>query len=116
VKDPRADLLQAMIPQLLDVKGGEEWRTLYKTALRLEEVVNAKLGQKKLYPNVDFYSGIVLEILGIPVDLFTTVFAMSRVAGWCAQWVEQVSANRIFRPKQEYIGDHQRPYVPLDRR
>jgi citrate synthase len=116
VKDPRADLLQAMIPQLLELKGGQEWRTLFQTALRLEEVVNQKLGQKRLFPNVDFYSGIVLEILGIHVDLFTTVFAMSRASGWCAHWVEQVSANRIFRPKQEYIGDHGRPYVPLSRR
>jgi citrate synthase len=116
VKDPRADLLQETIPQLLALKGGEEWQTLYHTALRLEEVVNQKLSHKKLYPNVDFYSGIALEILGVPVDLFTTVFAMSRVAGWCAHWVEQVSANRIFRPKQEYIGDHSRPYVPLNRR
>ncbi len=116
VKDPRAELLQQMIPKLLELKGGQEWTTLYNTALRLEEVVNQRLGEKKLYPNVDFYSGIVLEILGIPVDLFTTVFAMSRAAGWCAHWVEQVSANRIFRPKQEYIGDHNRPYVPLGQR
>ncbi|NLH50838.1 MAG: citrate synthase [Myxococcales bacterium] len=115
-KDPRAELLQEVIPRLLEIQGGEEKQTLYQTALRLEEVVNQRLGQKKLYPNVDFYSGIVLEILGVPSDLFTTVFALSRVAGWCAHWVEQVSANRIFRPKQEYIGDHHRPYVPMERR
>jgi len=116
VKDPRAELLQAMIPQLLKIKGGEEWQMLYKTALKLEEVVTEKLSQKRLYPNVDFYSGIVLEILGIPVDLFTTVFAMSRVVGWCAHWVEQVTNNRIYRPSQEYIGDHNRLYISIEKR
>lgn len=116
VKDPRADLIQAFIPQLLEIKNGSEWRTLYEVALRLEEVVNDRLGGKRLYPNVDFYSGIVLDMLGVPMDQFTTVFAMARVAGWCAHWVEQVNANRIFRPAQEYIGDHQRPYTPIDQR
>jgi citrate synthase len=116
VKDPRAELLQAMIPTLLEIKGGKEWRTLYETAQKLEEVVLNKLSRKSLYPNVDFYSGIVLEILGIPVDLFTTVFAFSRAAGWCAHWLEQVEANRLFRPEEEYIGDHKRPYVPLNQR
>ena len=65
---------------------------------------------------VDFFSGILLEMLGVPVDLFTCVFAMSRAAGWCAHWVEQVTHNRLYRPAQEYIGDHNRPYVPLEER
>jgi citrate synthase len=116
VKDPRAELLQAMIPRLLALKGGAEMQNLFDTAVRLEETVNARLSHKKLYPNVDFYSGIALEMLKIPMDLFTPMFAMSRISGWCAHWVEQVSANRLFRPKQEYIGDHNRPYVPIDRR
>ncbi|MDP8225796.1 MAG: citrate/2-methylcitrate synthase [Candidatus Lernaella stagnicola] len=116
VKDPRAQLMQEFIPRLLEIQNGEEWRSLYETALKLEEVVTERFAEKKLYPNVDFYSGIVLEMLGVPMDLFTCVFAMARTAGWCAHWVEQVSANRIFRPAQEYIGDHNRPYLPLDRR
>ena len=116
VKDPRAQLMQEFIPRLLEIQNGEEWRSLYETALKLEEVFTERFAEKKLYPNVDFYSGIVLEMLGVPMDLFTCVFAMARTAGWCAHWVEQVSANRIFRPAQEYIGDHNRPYLPLDRR
>jgi len=114
--DPRASLLKPLIEGLLAASGGEEWKTLFQTARRLEDVVVDKLKEKKLYPNVDFYSGIALEMLGVPVDLFTAVFAMSRVAGWCAHWVEQVGANRLFRPKLEYIGDHDRPYVPIEQR
>jgi len=116
VKEPRAIILQEYLEKLIAVRGGEEAQNLYATAKRLEEVVEAKLGTKKIYPNVDFYSGIVLDLLGVPMDLFTTVFALSRVAGWCAHWLEQVAANRLFRPKQEYTGDHQRPYTPIDRR
>jgi citrate synthase len=116
VKDPRADLLQALIPRLLEVKGGVEIKNLFDTAVRLEEAAKVKLAYKNLYANVDFYSGIALEMMKVPMDLFTPVFAVSRIAGWCAHWVEQVSANRLFRPKQEYIGDHNRPYVPIEQR
>jgi citrate synthase len=116
VKDPRAGILQELIPELIERRSGEEVKTLYNTALRLEEVVKKRLGDRKIYPNVDFYSGIVLEALGIPIDLFTAMFAMARSAGWCAHWLEQVSANRLFRPIQEYIGDHRRPYVLMEKR
>jgi citrate synthase len=116
VKDPRAHVLEKYIPELIDQLAGEEIKTLYQIAKRLEEVANEKLGSRNIYPNVDFYSGIVLEALGIPVDLFTSIFAMSRVAGWCAHWLEQVSANRLFRPIQDYIGDHERAYVPIEKR
>lgn len=116
VKDPRADILEAYIPELLDRISGEEVKTLHQIAKRLEEVANEKLGSRNIHPNVDFYSGIVLEALGIPVDLFTAIFAISRVSGWCAHWLEQVSANRLFRPTEEYIGDHNRPYLPIEKR
>jgi citrate synthase len=116
VKDPRAYILEEYIPELIERLSGEEIKTLYQIAKRLEEVANERLGTRNIYPNVDFYSGIVLEALGIPVDLFTSIFAMSRVAGWCAHWLEQVSANRLFRPTQEYIGDHKRAYVPIEKR
>jgi len=112
-KDPRAMLLQSLIPDLLDAYPGEEIKTLYKIALKLEEVVDQKLSHKNLCPNVDFYSGIVYECLGIPIDLFTCIFAISRVVGWAAHWLEQVGDNRIFRPTQQYIGDHNRQYVPM---
>jgi 2-methylcitrate synthase len=116
VKDPRATLMQEFIPRLLAVKKSAEWQKLYEIAVRLEEVVHDRFEAKRVYPNVDFYSGIVLEMCGVPMDLFTTVFAMARTAGWCAHWVEQISANRIFRPSQEYIGDHNRPYIPMEQR
>ena len=73
-------------------------------------------GPKGIYPNVDFYSGIVYQALGIPRDLFTPIFAIARVAGWLAHWLEQLKNNRIFRPEQIYVGKHDVPYVPLEKR
>jgi len=116
IKDPRATILQNFIPDLLDTIQGEEVKTLYKIALKLEEVVNKKLAHKHLHPNVDFYSGIVYECLAIPSDLFTSIFAVARIVGWAAHWLEQVHTNRIFRPTQQYIGDHNRPYIPMAER
>ena len=116
VEDPRAYVLQSYLPRLLELKRGEEHKMLYQTALRLEEVLKDKLGKKNLYPNVDFYSGIVYSCLGIPLDLFTTIFAIARAAGWCAHWLEQINHNRLYRPRQEYIGDHNRRYIPIDNR
>ncbi len=114
--DPRAPILKSYIPGLLEKVGGEEFKELYEIATELEGEVERKLSHKKVYPNVDFYSAVVLEILRIPIDLFTPVFAIARSVGWAAHWMEQVEANRIFRPIQEYIGDLNRPYVPIERR
>jgi citrate synthase len=114
--DPRAPILKSYIPGLLDKVGGEEFKELYEIATGLETEVEKKLSHKKIYPNVDFYSAVVLEILRIPIDLFTPVFAISRSVGWATHWMEQVDANRIFRPIQEYIGDLNRPYVPIEKR
>ena len=114
--DPRAPILKSYIPELVKRIGGEEFKQLYEIALALEKEVEVKLAHKKIYPNVDYYSAVVMEILGIPVDLFTPVFAISRVVGWAAHWNEQVEANRIYRPVQEYIGDLNRPYVPMENR
>lgn len=71
---------------------------------------------RKLYPNVDFYSGIIYDKMGIGVDLFTPLFAMSRVSGWLAHWLEQLRENKLFRPDQIYSGEHNRPYVPIAQR
>jgi citrate synthase len=114
--DPRAPILKSYIPELIKKVGGKEFSDLYEIALSLEAEVDKRLSHKKVYPNVDFYSAVVLEILGVPVDLFTPVFAVSRVAGWCAHWLEQIEANRIYRPKQEYIGDVGRSYVLIEKR
>jgi citrate synthase len=78
-----------------------------------EHVIAEKLGQRGIYPNVDFYSGLVYRKLGIPTDLFTPVFAISRTAGWLAHWKEQLAENRIFRPTQIYTGTHSAPYVSI---
>lgn len=110
VKDPRATILQKLAEQLFEKFGRDEY---YDIALELEQVVSERLGHKGIYPNVDFYSGLVYRKLGIPTDLFTPVFAIARVAGWLAHWKEQLSENRIFRPTQIYTGPHETPYTPI---
>jgi citrate synthase len=113
VKDPRATVLQELAENAFVETGRPK---LYQMALEMEKVAAGVLGPKGIYPNVDFFSGIVYQSLGIPRDLFTPVFAISRVAGWLAHWLEQVKNNRIFRPEQLYVGKHDVPYVPLETR
>lgn len=113
VKDPRASILQKLAEQLFDIFGNDEF---YDLAVALEKTVSERLAGKGIYPNVDFYSGLVYRKLGIPTDLFTPVFAISRTAGWLAHWKEQLGENRIFRPTQIYTGLHQIPYTPLEER
>ncbi len=113
VKDPRAIILQGLAEQLFEKFGHDKY---YDIATELERAVEEKLGGKGIYPNVDFYSGLVYLKLGIPTDLFTPVFAISRVAGWLAHWKEQLNENRIFRPTQIYTGLHSAPYVEIDDR
>ncbi|MEL6927888.1 MAG: citrate synthase [Cyanobacteria bacterium J06600_6] len=113
VKDPRAKILQELAIDLFSETGHDRY---YELAVKLEEVVEAKLGHKGIYPNVDFYSGLVYSKLGIPSDLFTPIFAIARVAGWLAHWKEQLGVNRIFRPTQIYTGEHNAPYVPMEKR
>lgn len=113
VKDPRATILQELAEQLFEKTGRDEY---YEIAVEVEKVVEEKLGAKGIYPNVDFYSGLVYRKLGIPSDLFTPVFAIARVAGWLAHWKEQLAVNRIFRPTQVYTGEHGMEYVPIELR
>ncbi len=113
VKDPRAKILQSLAEQLFEETGYDSY---YKIALEVEKVVEGKLGAKGIYPNVDFYSGLVYKKLGIPDDLFTPIFAIARVAGWLAHWKEQLAVNRIFRPTQVYTGTHDAPYIPMAER
>jgi citrate synthase len=113
VKDPRATILQQLAEQLFEKFGGDQY---YDVALALEKAVEERLSHKGIYPNVDFYSGLVYRKLGIPTDLFTPVFAIARVGGWLAHWKEQLNTNRIFRPTQIYTGTHGRPYVPIEKR
>ena len=113
VKDPRAKILQACAEELFSEFGKDE---MYEVAKSLEEEAISRLGPKGIFPNVDFYSGLVYRKLGIPRDLFTPVFAISRVAGWLAHWREQLGANRIFRPSQIYEGEKVRNWRPLENR
>ena len=113
VKDPRATILQELAEKLFEKFGHDKY---YDIAVELERAVEEKLGTKGIYPNVDFYSGVVYRKLGIPTDLFTPVFAIARVAGWLAHWKEQLAENRIFRPTQIYIGIHNADYVPIEER
>ncbi|MBW4580064.1 MAG: citrate synthase [Tildeniella nuda ZEHNDER 1965/U140] len=113
VKDPRATILQHLAEQLFEKYGRDEY---YDVAVELEKAVEENLGHKGIYPNVDFYSGLVYRKLGIPSDLFTPVFAISRTAGWLAHWKEQLNENRIFRPTQIYTGLHEAAYMPIEQR
>ena len=113
VKDPRAVILQALAEKMFDRFGHDE---MYDVARALEMAAETRLGPKGIYPNVDFYSGLVYRKLGIPRDLFTPVFAIARVAGWLAHWREQLGANRIFRPSQIYTGSDLRQWTPLEAR
>lgn len=113
VKDPRATILQNLAEKLFAKFGNDKF---YDIAQEMERVVEEKLGHKGIYPNVDFYSGLVYRKLGIPTDLFTPIFAIARVAGWLAHWKEQLAENRIFRPTQVYNGRHEIPYTAIDQR
>jgi len=113
VKDPRATILQDLSQRLFKECGNSP---LYETALEVERAAGELLKGKAIYPNVDFYSGIIYDKMGIDVDLFTPLFAMARVSGWLAHWLEQLRENKLFRPDQIYAGEHNRPYVPLSQR
>ena len=113
VKDPRATILQNLAEQLFEKFGHDKY---YDIAVEMERVIEEKLAQKGIYPNIDFYSGLVYRKLGIPTDLFTPVFAIARVAGWLAHWKEQLKENRIFRPTQVYNGIHNAPYIHIEQR
>ena len=102
-KDPRANILTEMVKQLFEEQSGKV-SAMFETAMELERACDEKLSQKGVYANVDFYSGILYKEIGIPVDLFTPLFAISRTSGWLAHWIEQISNNKIFRPTQNYIG------------
>ena len=114
VKDPRATLLQGMMNELVRARGNIS--PMFETAMALEEACEDTLAPKGIYPNVDYYSGILYREIGIPPDQFTSLFAIARTVGWLAHWREQVSENRIFRPTQIYEGSEPRDYIQMDKR
>jgi citrate synthase len=110
-EDPRATHLRRMSKELGERKGNTRW---FEMSQRIEKLVT---GEKKLYPNVDFYSASTYYTLGIPIDLFTPIFAVSRVSGWTAHCLEQYANNRLIRPRTDYIGPlYPQTFVPLDKR
>ena len=115
VKDPRATILQKLTLELMESKSGA-LDPMFEIAMALEEAAEERLAEKGVFPNVDFYSGILYKQMGIPTDQFTTIFAISRAAGWLAHWREQLEDSRIFRPTQVYTGEPTREYIPLTER
>ncbi len=117
--DPRAKIMQKTCYEVLQELGIKD-DPLLDLAMELEKIAleDDYFVSRKLYPNVDFYSGIILKAMGFPTSMFTVLFAMARTVGWFAQWKEQVEdpAQRIGRPRQLYIGAPRRDYVPLDQR
>ena len=108
--DPRATRMRAMVDELCHNGSDPKWGRI---ALKIQEVVAQR---KKLNPNVDFYGGAMMYMLGVPLDVFTPVFACSRVAGWTAQVMEQYANNRLIRPVANYVGPRNRTYSTLDER
>lgn len=116
--DPRARIIKKSADEVLNKLGKKN--PLLDVARKLEEAAleDSYFKDRKLYPNVDFYSGIIYEALGIPINMFTVIFAMGRLPGWIAQWKEMIEnpKARIARPRQIYIGENERNYVPIDKR
>ncbi|MEH7254947.1 citrate synthase [Neobacillus niacini] len=108
--DPRAKHLRAMSKKLTELTGEPHW---FEMSEKIEEIVT---GEKKLPPNVDFYSASMYHSLGIDHDLFTPIFAVSRVSGWLAHILEQYENNRLIRPRAEYTGPGMQTYVPIEQR
>ncbi len=117
--DPRAKIIRAMCHKVLGKLGSSDNPT-FELALKLEEIALSDdyFVSRKLYPNVDFYSGIIYSALGIPRSMFTVMFALARTAGWVSHWLEMIAdpAMKIGRPRQLYRGPEQRDYIPLGQR
>ncbi|MCA1653148.1 MAG: citrate synthase [Sphingomicrobium sp.] len=116
--DPRAKVMKATADKVLKELGKSD--PVLDVAKELEHIAlnDPYFIDKKLYPNVDFYSGVILNAIGFPTEMFTVLFALARTVGWVAQWNEMISdpEQKIGRPRQLYVGETQRDYVPVDRR
>ena len=116
--DPRARIIKRTAEEVLSTLGVDD--PLLDLARRLEEVAlsDEYFVERRLYPNVDFYSGIIYRAMGFPTDMFTVLFALGRLPGWIAQWreLETDPDSKIFRPRQLYIGPPEREYVPIEER
>jgi citrate synthase len=117
--DPRATVMKESADEVLDLLGIEN-NEILKIAKELEKIAleDEYFISKKLYPNVDFYSGIILDAMGFPTSMFTPIFALSRTVGWIAQWKEMIAdpIQKIGRPRQLYNGPTQRNYLDVENR
>jgi predicted nucleotidyltransferase component of viral defense system len=111
--DPRANYLKTFTKQIAEDTGNQK---LYEMSTKIEEIMDREVGSRGIYPNVDFYSATTYYSIGLDIDLFTPMFAMSRVAGWAGHCIEQLDGNRLIRPRARYVGPHEQPYVPIDER
>jgi len=116
--DPRAKILEASASRILNQLGISD--PLLDIAKNLEEIAlkDSFFIERKLYPNVDFYSGIIYRAMGIPTNMFTVIFALGRLPGWIAHWKEmrETLGSKINRPRQIYTGETKRPYITLSER
>jgi citrate synthase len=116
--DPRATVMQKTVREVFASLNVSD--PVFEVALQLEEMAlkDDYFVEKKLFPNVDFYSGVILSAIGFPTTMFTALFALARTVGWVAQWNEMISdpEQKIGRPRQLYTGPTQRDYVPVDKR
>ncbi|MCL4343082.1 MAG: citrate synthase/methylcitrate synthase [Candidatus Thermoplasmatota archaeon] len=114
VYDPRARILKGFAREVTARNGKGQ---LFDTAQKIEDVMISKLGTKGIFPNVDFYSGMVYDSLGFHPDMFTSLFAASRTSGWVARSLEYVSDNKLFRPRSSYVGERgPLAYIPIEKR
>ncbi|WP_281972039.1 citrate synthase [Ruegeria faecimaris] len=117
--DPRAKVMKQSADEVLDLLGIEDNPKLQVAkALEKQALEDPYFSEKKLFPNVDFYSGIILEAMGFPTSMFTPIFALSRTVGWVSQWKEMIAdpQNKIGRPRQLYLGETSRDYVDIEKR
>jgi len=115
VEDPRAKILKPLAEKLANSSGQGQWYQVADTIQQLARQ-NDYFIERNLYANVDYYSAVVLYTIGLPVDQFTCIFAVSRVAGWSSQVLEQLADNRLIRPKESYVGQRDQSFVPLSER
>jgi len=111
--DPRARILSQYSQKLAQQTGNAKW---YEMSKKIEEIMGREVASKGIYPNVDFYSATVYYYMGLDQELFTPIFAVSRISGWTAHVIEQLQNNRLFRPRAVYSGEKNLPYVPIDKR
>ncbi|MET0503487.1 MAG: citrate/2-methylcitrate synthase, partial [Candidatus Binatia bacterium] len=115
--DPRAKIIKEIADQVFEVRGRNP---LLDIALELERIAlqDDYFMKRKLYPNVDFYSGLIYQSMGLPMDMFPVLFAIPRTSGWIAQWAEMLTDadQKLARPKQLYLGAEKRDYVPMEKR